>query len=381
MNVVKKINLLIFVKAIDGGTGTYILNLYQLRKKSFFKNIYIVVLEKPKFRIINHKEIIFFRKKGFYPEKFFFNFYNIKNFIEDFIFFSQIIKKYQPNLVLGVDLYCNLILSIYKVLFKNNVKIILTTHINIVNNLKKRSDFIIRGMIYKTINFFYNKADKLIFVSKQLLDYLKKKFQLDKNKCFFIYNGIYLNKFIKKIPNRDKQIIITIGRLVHQKDHLTLIKAFNQLLQKYKKAQLWILSDGYLKKQLIELVKNLKIEKNVKFFGWVKNINYFLKKSSIFVLSSKNEGFGYVIIEAMKYGLPVISSDVDFGPREILGNGKFGLLFKPGDYKDLKIKMLELLTNNKKYFYYVNRSLKRVKDFDIKIMLNKYERLFLSLFN
>ncbi len=378
----KKNSLLIFVKAIDGGTGSYVLDLYKLKKRSFIKEINIISLEKPQFRFIDKKiKIIYFREKNFYPEKFFFNFFNILNFFFDVFFFFKMINKIQPQIVLGVDIYCNLILSIYKTIFNKNIKIVLTTHINIINNLKKRSDFLLRNFLYFFINFFYNKADKLVFVSQQLLNHLQKEFALNENKCLFIYNGIYLPKEKIKKFNKKKPIIITIGRLVEQKDHVTLIKAFKDLLKEKKQAELWILSDGYLKNKLLNLVKALSISKNVKFFGWVKSVDYFLKKASIFVLSSKYEGFGYVLIEAMRYGLPIISSDVDFGPREILDRGKYGLLFKPGDHLDLKNKMIELLTNKKKYQYYQNQSIKRVKVFDIRIMLNKYKKLLFSLIN
>ncbi len=134
-----------------------------------------------------------------------------------------------------------------------------------------------------------------------------------------------------------------------------------------------------MKKYLKNYVKKLKIEKNVQFFGWVKNIYEYLKKSSVFVFSSKREGFGYVLLEAMSCGLPVISTNTPFGPAEILDNGKYGILVPMKNPQAMADAIYELLTDDKKYNYYKKKSLERVKYFSLDKMLKSYKKLIMNL--
>ena len=75
-------------------------------------------------------------------------------------------------------------------------------------------------------------------------------------------------------------------------------------------AKLWILSDGYMKQRLMQSSETIR---NVTFYGWVENIYEYLSKADIFVLSSKREGFGLALVEAMSQGLPVVATDTHFG--------------------------------------------------------------------
>lgn len=377
----KKLKLLIFTKAIDGGTGTYVLHLKKL-KNIFPQNsfqINTVVLEKPSYRLTAKDSFIFFRHKNFYLERYQISIKNIKIFTEDIVWFKKIVEKTTPDVILGVDIYCNLIISLLKILFFRKTKIVLTTHINLYDNIEQRGDIILKSLLRKCVNFFYNRADSLVFVSKHLAENCIDRFQLNKNIVSTIYNGILLKKTVNFMHKNN--IIITISRLVEQKDHLTLIKAFSLVKKKIPNTKFWILSDGNERKGLENYVTKLKIENCVKFFGWVKNIYPYLKKTSIFVLSSKREGFAIVLVEAMSQGLPIISTDTPFGPSEILDNGKCGILVPMGDEKAMAQAMYELLTDEKKYSYYAQKSLGRAKYFSLDKMLRAYKKLILGVLN
>jgi glycosyltransferase involved in cell wall biosynthesis len=378
----KIIKLLIFVKAIDGGTGTYVLNIKEIKKlfPASRLRIKIVVLEKPSHRIIKKQNGAwsFLRKSQFYNQRYTFSLRNVFSFIEELLWFKGNLSEFKPNVVISVDLHCNLIASIIRTLYQKKHLLILTTHINVDNNIEQRTDYLLKSFLRKLISYFYNKADSLIFVSKQLAVDCQQRFHLNRKLINTIYNGDD-NKLRQFKENRKNNVIISIARLVEQKDQKTLIKAFKLLKNRLTNVKLWIISDGHDINNLKKLVTLNKLNTKVRFFGWVKNIYSYINKSKIFVLSSKREGFGYVLIEAMSQGLPVISTDTPFGPREILDDGKYGILVPMKDPEAMAKAMYELLTDEKKYNYYAQKSLERAKYFSLDKMLSAYKKVILDL--
>ncbi len=184
--------------------------------------------------------------------------------------------------------------------------------------------------------FFYNFAEGIITNSNGSKKSLEK-FIFNKDKIKAIYNP-YLKKIIKK-KYKKRKYIISIGRLRKQKDHETLLKAFHIFSKKNSEYKLLILGHGNLEIKLKKLAIDLKIHKKVVFKGWVKNTLSYLKFSKIFVLSSVYEGLGNVLIDAINYDVPCVSTDCKSGPREILLNGKGGYLVKIRSPKLLAEKM------------------------------------------
>lgn len=382
----RQIKLLIIVKSIDGGTGTFVLNFLKI-KKLFKRNKLIVktaVLEEPSYRDIgriNKNNFIFFRKKGFYPYNYRLSLKNILNFIEEFCWANNLISDFNPHVILGVDIHCNLLAQINKLTFFPKVKTILSTHIDLGETLSQKSTSSTNFALKKFVCFFYKRANELVCVSKNLAKDLQETFELNK-KVLVVYNG----SNFKREPNgklsrafKKGGIIITVARLVEQKDHTTLIKAFSLVLKELPNSKLWITSSGPLKNKLVKLTSNLKLSKNVKFLGWVRNIQPYIRKSDILVLSSKREGFGYVLIEAMSQGKPVISTDTPYGPSEILDNGKYGILVPVENKLAMKKAIVNLLADRKKYDYYAKKALVRSNFFSLDKMLKSYKKIIIKL--
>ena len=264
---------------------------------------------------------------------------------------------------------------------KDKYKTILTTHIDVFANINTRADVIVKIVLLRLIRTLYNKADTLVFVSHKLASDFTSKFGIKYSLVNVIYNGInkkLSKKNIYKIGG--KIVIVTIARLVRQKDHITLFKAIKKVQSKTKNVHLWILSDGEDSEQIKIDAKRIGVKSTV-FFGWVSNIYTYLKRSSIFVFSSIREGFGYVIIEAMTQGLPIISTDTPFGPSEILDNGKYGILVPTQDEEAMTKAIHKLIDNKKLYNYYAKKALERVKFFSEEKMLTKYEKIIRLLIN
>lgn len=119
--------------------------------------------------------------------------------------------------------------------------------------------------------------------------------------------------------------VLSVGTLKAQKDHKTLLEAFARLPAGLR-AKLVILGDGALKDELLDLRNQLQLDSRVNFAGFVTDPADWYRTADLFVLSSRWEGFANVIVEALSFGIPVVSTDCRSGPAEILEGGRYGTL-------------------------------------------------------
>jgi glycosyltransferase involved in cell wall biosynthesis len=139
-------------------------------------------------------------------------------------------------------------------------------------------------------------------------------------------------------------VILGAGRLTQEKDFATLIRAF-QLVRKQKECRLVIIGEGPMRSELEQLIAELNLAEAVAMPGFTDNPFAYMKKSSLFVLSSAWEGSGNVLIEAMALGIPVVSTDCPYGPSETLSRGKFGQLVQVGNPALMAEAILNTLRN------------------------------------
>lgn len=195
------------------------------------------------------------------------------------------------------------------------------------------------------VRLTYRWADDIIPISEGVADDLQNITGISLDDMKTIYNPVINDSITtqaNKAPghpwlNESKNefpVIIGVGRLTQQKDFSTLIKAFSRL-QKQQKCRLIILGEGEQRDHLDKLIKERNIQDGVDMPGFVGNPFAYMARSDIFVLSSRWEGFGNVIVEAMACGTPVVSTDCPSGPAEILQNGRYGPLVPIGDCDSL----------------------------------------------
>jgi glycosyltransferase involved in cell wall biosynthesis len=125
-------------------------------------------------------------------------------------------------------------------------------------------------------------------------------------------------------------LLVACGRLTEQKDYPTLLRAVAELTLR-RDVRLVILGDGPLRGDLERLVRDLGIGNAVDLAGYTSNPHPCMARAQVFVLSSRSEGFGNVLVEALALGVPIVSTDCPYGPREILDGGRYGMLVPPGD--------------------------------------------------
>jgi len=292
-----------------------------------------------------------------------------------FFKFSFSLKRIKPDLIISVGggTHSNAFFVLIAKLFLSKVPSIIINHGNPEQFLKKQN-FILR---YLT-KLAYQKADKVISVSREVMENIKENFNLKDNQCTFIYNGLELENILRKSQEKvshpwfkeDIPIILSVGRLdAFSKDFPTLLKSF-ALVLKERPARLVIIGDGPQKRELESLSKKLSISRNP---------YKFMSKSEVFVLSSKFEAFPLVLVEAMICGVPVISSNCDFGPREILENGKYGILVPVGDAEKMAEAIIKVLTEGKFSQKLIEKSKKKAKEFSIEKSVAEYEKTFSEL--
>jgi glycosyltransferase involved in cell wall biosynthesis len=155
--------------------------------------------------------------------------------------------------------------------------------------------------------------------------------------------GLYLIKNIMTGQSSNHKIG-TIGRLVSQKDYPTLLSAFSNVLKSMPNTDLYIVGEGYLQKDLIELSKSLGINGKVHWLGKTEYIKEFLSKIDLLILPSKYEGFGLVLLEAMVAKKPIIAANNSAIP-EVLGKSYEGL-FSTGDANALAQQIKTAISDN-----------------------------------
>ena len=192
--------------------------------------------------------------------------------------------------------------------------------------------------------FTYSRYSKIICVSKQVEFALLNWIPSNKRKTKVIPNAIPIPKFLNPCPVKTYDILF-VGRLTKQKGVEILLKAIKILKNEYSRnLKIAIVGEGSLKENLNNLAVEFGVNGEVEFLGIRKDIDDLMVSSKIFVLPSRWEGFGIVIIEAMSNMLPVIAANVG-GIPELIENGKEGILVPPENSKALAQAINDLLEN------------------------------------
>lgn len=270
----------------------------------------------------------------------------IKNLNSDFV----ITTRYTHNKLVN------------KYLKNSNIIKIATEH-NYHNNIKKY----INRVVDSTTNFDY-----FIHCTKEMFDFYSKIIKGPKN--ILLESPVYINNNLKsKLNNMN---LISVGRLSYEKGFDDLILVMKELVKLNSYVRLTICGDGPEKEKLKQQIENNKLSDNINLAGFLNSDELAIQYSnaSIYVLPSRSEAFGLVLLEAMHYGLPCIAFDTVSGARELLGDGT-GILIKNRNKKEMANKINELLKNSEELKKVSKKSVAKVVDFSLDKTYEKWKKI------
>tara|TARA_B100000035_G_scaffold34772_1_gene26394 strand:- start:1136 stop:2233 length:1098 start_codon:yes stop_codon:yes gene_type:complete len=356
--MVKK-KLLIFMPIMEvGGVEKNLINIANHLIKRFNK-ISLITLSN-KFKNKFDKKIEFISFKSYFLR----SFGKRKSFILClYLLFLQILKN--RNVVVLCfqgNIYCTFLCKLL------GVRVIVRSN----TSPDGWSKNFIKFIFYK---YILGLADKIIVNSLDFKKNLKLKFNISST-C--IYNPLDLKEVVKKSRtkqkirlNKKKINLINVGRLVDQKDQMTLLKAVNRIKNQIN-FNLIIIGAGNKKHELIDYINRNNLNQKIQLIGSKNNPFNLISSSDIFILTSLYEGLPNVLLEAQALKTYIISTNCPTGPKEILLNGKAGSLFKVGNYKQLSKLILDYSKNRIKYLKMIRCGYQNLYRFDYKKNLNKY---------
>lgn len=283
---------------------------------------------------------------------------------------KEIIKKYNPNIIISMGDADKYILPF----IKGDIKIVLEHHFEKYYLFKES-----RNLLYKIKDYiFLKKEEQLLNKYDEFLVLTEEdKKQYKNNKVKVINNPLsFYSKEISKLENKK---IISIGRLLPQKGYDLLIEIWKRVAIRYPDWTLDIYGEGELRKELQEKINKYKLDNHIFLKGREKNIQKKYLEASIYVMSSRYEGFGMVLVEAQACGLPIVSFDCPCGPKDIINDGEDGFLCKFGNIDEMANKIIYLIENEEKRKEFGRKARENSLRFsEVKIM-NQWKELLENL--
>lgn len=282
---------------------------------------------------------------------------------------NKICKKYSIDIIINVDVF----LSIYTIPLKilsRKLKIISWEMFNLENDLGITWSYQLR-------TFSLRWSDYYVCLTKRDLAAFKKSFDIIKP-ITYIYNPI------KQAPttfnyNIESKNIITAGNFYHTKGFDLAAEVAKIVLNEHKDWKWYFYGDGPDLNYIRKLVSNYNLEDQVILSGRKQNISEIYKDASIYVMTSRLEGFGLVLLEAKYNNIPTISFNCPSGPAEIIEDGISGFLIPPYDTKVMADKINQLISNPNERMEFAKNAKNNLDQFSMSVFQSKWTSIINEL--
>jgi len=316
---------------------------------------------------------------------YFLNKKSIISIIKAFIFLIRQIKNTKTKVIItgGAGPHTNaLFTAISRLIWKNKIKIIALEQGNSKAILSREPK-----IIQKISKRLFKKINIIISPSKEMSLAMSDYFFMPKEKFIYIHNFIDLErinrlkqeKTTENIFLANYHVISSVCRLdVKQKNIIGLLEAFQMVTKEIGNALLIIIGEGSDRKIIEKKIQELQLIDKVILMGHQANPYKYIAQSELFVLSTFNEGLPLVLLEAMACACPVISSNCDFGPREIIEDGKSGILVPVNEPRPMADAMIKVINNRNLQTYLINNALQTINNFSEDIAAKKYKEIIIK---
>jgi len=262
------------------------------------------------------------------------------------------LRQRRPRAVLATGHISNLVLALAACLPRaRGMRCYLNVQNDFVASGKDKTG-LKRNRKLRQVRRWYPRADALLVTSHALRRNLVAAAGVRNLPIRVVYSGVItpqlMARAVAPVPHpwlaadRDRPVIIGAGRLKAQKDFATLVRAFAGVLDR-RGARLILIGEGEERAGLEALVAELGVGHAVDLPGFTDNPYAWIARADVFALSSRWEGFGNVVAEALALGVPVVSTSCPSGPAEILGAGAHGRLVPVADYEALANAVVETI--------------------------------------
>jgi glycosyltransferase involved in cell wall biosynthesis len=241
-------------------------------------------------------------------------------------------------------------------------------------------------VIRLAIKAAYRRADLVVANAHAMAEDLQRSYGVPQARIRTVSNPVDMaaiaqlaaSEVASAVSSSNAPLILTVGRLLPQKNHDLLIRAFARARARVR-CRLALIGEGPLLERTRRLAAELSVADDVLFLGWQDNPFVYMKRAALFALSSNHEGFPNVLVEAMACGCPVVSTDCPSGPREILQSGRSGILVPVDDEAALADAFVRVLEDEAYRATLGRKAYARALDFDLPAVLDSYRSLFSSV--
>jgi glycosyltransferase involved in cell wall biosynthesis len=356
-----------------GGATNKIIQLLNKVNNKRFEIIYIYLKKNTQLKLNSNIKI-----KKLKNQRTLFSFFEIRKIISIYN-----LKKFKKKIFISNQNYSNVLVYFLLKDFRNYKSILIErNHLDELYHYESLNDFVKKFFIKVLMKLTYRYAYKLIGntkkLSKDLSNFVNKKVETlyspTNFKQLIKMSKIYKPKDI--LRDKSKIRLLSVSRFTKRKDLITLLKAFKIINSKYENIELILIGYGPDFKKIKEYIEKHNLMKKIFLISFKDNPYPYFLISDLYIMPSLYEGCPNSIIEATALKLPVISSNCNTGPSEILLNGKGGFIFKKKNYIELANK-IELFCKNKNIFMKkMIIAKKNIFRFEEKRILKSYMNIF-----
>lgn len=283
------------------------------------------------------------------------------------------LRRQRPDFLFAAMMNANVVTVITDAVAGVDTRVVLTEH-NTFGVRPGLRDRLTAGLA----SVLYPRADHVVGVSKGVADSVVEGTNVANDRVSVLYNPIDVEAIRAAAAEplddeaaslMDGDVVFTVGRLEAAKDHEMLLRAFARVHEERPWVRLVVGGSGSRREELEAFATELGLDDVVTFVGYVDNAYAYMAAASVFALSSKHEGLPTVLLEALACETPIVSTDCPSGPREILADGRYGMLVPVGDDAAFADALVETLDAPAP----AAALRARAEDFSVDAVISEYE--------